>query len=209
MSDYLAQLQQFKVIPVIQISNLDDVLPLAELLIRHKLPVAEITLRTSEALAAIELIHAHYPEMLLIAGTVTSPKLAEQAVNAGAKIIVSPGFNPKTVEYCQQNQIPVIPGVATPSDIEQAMNHDIDFVKFFPAEANGGVNTLKAISAPYHKMKFMPTGGIKENNIMNYLSLNNVVCCGGSWFVDSQLISQGKWEALDRLMRVAYKITHE
>lgn len=208
MPDYSQLLKQYKVIPVIEISDQIRALPLAELLIKNQLPVAEITLRTSAALSVIEIIHKHYPELLLIAGTVTSPELAEKAIQAGAQVIVSPGFNSKTVKYCQLNNFPIIPGIATPSDIEQALNYGINFVKFFPAEANGGLNTLKAVSGPYKDMKFMPTGGIQPNNILDYLSLNNVVCCGGTWFVNSQLINQGGWEELNKLIYSAYKLTH-
>lgn len=208
MPDYSQLLKQYKVIPVIEISDQIRALPLAELLIKNQLPVAEITLRTPAALSVIEIIHKHYPELLLIAGTVTSPELAEKAIQAGAQVIVSPGFNSKTVEYCQLNNFPIIPGIATPSDIEQAINYGINFVKFFPAEANGGLNTLKAVSGPYKDMKFMPTGGIQPNNILDYLSLNNVVCCGGTWFVNSQLINQGEWEELNKLIHSAYKLTH-
>lgn len=209
MLDYSKLLGQYKIIPVIEISDHSKALRLAELLIKNLLPVAEITLRTPTALSIIELIHKHYPELLLIAGTVTSPELAEKAIHAGAKILVSPGFNPKTVSYCLSNKISIIPGVATPSDIEQAINYKINFVKFFPAESNGGINKLKSISAPYKDIKFMPTGGINQNNVLNYLSHNNVICCGGSWFVNSELINKESWMELDRSIHLAYTITHE
>ncbi|WP_439839413.1 bifunctional 4-hydroxy-2-oxoglutarate aldolase/2-dehydro-3-deoxy-phosphogluconate aldolase [Aeromonas caviae] len=206
MTQLIEHLRDLRLIPVIQINRPEDAIPLGEILLKNNLPVAEITLRTDAALEAIRQLNSKLPELFLIAGTVTAPKFAALARDAGAKAMVSPGFNPLTVAYCKDKQIPIIPGVATPSDIELAMNHDINFVKFFPAEANGGVAMLKAISGPYQNMQFMPTGGINKENLMNYLSLNNVVCCGGSWFVDSKLIGNGDWEKVDAQVQLAVEL---
>jgi 2-dehydro-3-deoxyphosphogluconate aldolase / (4S)-4-hydroxy-2-oxoglutarate aldolase len=203
MKKELELLAKVKVVPIIQIEHLSDALPLAETLIQNGLPIAEITLRSSCALDAIQTINEHFPEMLIIAGTVTNKEQTNLAIKAGAKIVVSPGFNPETVRYCVSKGIDIIPGVATPGEMEQAMNYGLTTVKFFPAEANGGVKTLKAVSAPYRQLNFMPTGGITPSNINDYLALPCVVCCGGSWMVDRNLIYQGKWAELGSLIKNA------
>lgn len=203
MKKALELLANLKVVPVIQIDNIEDALPLAEVLIQNGMPVAEITLRSSSALEAIRLISQRFPEMLVIAGTVLNPKQADQAINAGATVIVSPGFNPETVRHCVAQGIDIIPGVATPGEMEQAMNFGLTTVKFFPAEVNGGVKALKAVSAPYQQLSFMPTGGITPSNINDYLTLPSVLCCGGSWMVDRKLISERKWDELAVLIQEA------
>lgn len=201
MKQAIDLLANARVVPVIQIDNLEDAIPLAETLIENGLPIAEVTLRSPVALEAIQVISQRFPEMLLIAGTVTNPKQADQAIEAGAKIVVSPGFNPETVRHCATRGIDIIPGVATPGEMEQAMNFGLTMLKFFPAEANGGVETLKAVSGPYRQLSFMPTGGITPSNIKDYLALPSVVCCGGSWMVDKQLITGGRWDELGQLVR--------
>ncbi|WED23428.1 bifunctional 4-hydroxy-2-oxoglutarate aldolase/2-dehydro-3-deoxy-phosphogluconate aldolase [Vibrio sp. JC009] len=203
MEKALELLAKTRVVPVIQIDNLDDAIPLAETLVKNGLPIAEVTLRSPVAMDAIRLISQKLPEMLVIAGTVTSPERAAQVMEAGASMVVSPGFNPKTVGYCVSNGIDIIPGVATPGEMEQAMNFGLSTVKFFPAEANGGIATLKAVSAPYSQLKFMPTGGITPANIQDYLALPSVTCCGGSWMVDKKLIANKDWGKLAELIRKA------
>ncbi|MCY9876964.1 bifunctional 4-hydroxy-2-oxoglutarate aldolase/2-dehydro-3-deoxy-phosphogluconate aldolase [Vibrio natriegens] len=203
MDKALELLAKTRVVPVIQIDNLEDAIPLAETLIENGLPIAEVTLRSKSALEAIQIISKRFPEMLLIAGTVTSPDQANQAIEAGAKMVVSPGFNPETVRHCVSRGIDIIPGVATPGEMEQAMNFGLTTLKFFPAEANGGVKALKAVSGPYGQLKFMPTGGISLANISDYLALPCVTCCGGSWMVDRKLIAEHKWEELAVLIREA------
>ncbi len=203
MDKALELLAKTRVVPVIQIDNLEDTIPLAEMLIENGLPIAEVTLRSKSALEAIQIISKRFPEMLLIAGTVTSPDQANQAIEAGAKMVVSPGFNPETVRHCVSRGIDIIPGVATPGEMEQAMNFGLTTLKFFPAEANGGVKALKAVSGPYGQLKFMPTGGISLANISDYLALPCVTCCGGSWMVDRKLIAEHKWEELAVLIREA------
>jgi 2-dehydro-3-deoxyphosphogluconate aldolase/(4S)-4-hydroxy-2-oxoglutarate aldolase len=203
MDKALELLAKIRVVPVIQIDNLEDTIPLAETLIENGLPIAEVTLRSKSALEAIQIISKRFPEMLLIAGTVTSPDQANQAIEAGAKMVVSPGFNPETVRHCVSRGIDIIPGVATPGEMEQAMNFGLTTLKFFPAEANGGVKALKAVSGPYGQLKFMPTGGISLANISDYLALPCVTCCGGSWMVDRKLIAEHKWEELAVLIREA------
>ncbi|MGI9275498.1 MAG: bifunctional 4-hydroxy-2-oxoglutarate aldolase/2-dehydro-3-deoxy-phosphogluconate aldolase, partial [Endozoicomonas sp.] len=188
--------------------DVEQALPLAETLIRNGMPIAEVTLRSDAALESIELISREFPEMLMIAGTVLNPEQADKAVRAGADMVVSPGFNPATVAHCVENNIAIIPGVVTPGEMEQAMMHGLNMVKFFPAEANGGVNFLKAVGAPYRNLQFMPTGGINPENIHSYLALKQVVCCGGSWMVKPELIREGRWEELGRLVKEAIELVN-
>ena len=199
--EQLQRLASNKVIPVIQIDNVEDALPLATTLLENGMPVAEITLRTEAALESIAIIARELPDMLVIAGTVLNPEQADQAIKAGAHMVVSPGFNPETVRHCVQNDIAIIPGVATPGEMEQAMMAGLNMVKFFPAEANGGKDFLKAVSAPYSQLKFMPTGGINPGNIDDYLALDQVICCGGSWMVKPDMIRRRQWNDIGRLVK--------
>lgn len=193
------------IIPVIKISDIDNALPIAKALCDGGLPVAEITFRTDCAEQAISIISQAYPKMLVGAGTVLSVKQAEDAVKAGAKFIVSPGLNPTVVEYCVKNSIPVIPGCATPSDIEKALEFGLNTVKFFPAEAAGGLPMIKAMSAPY-KVKFMPTGGINEKNILSYLKNDKILACGGSFMVNNELIKNKNFAAITELTKKAVNL---
>jgi len=191
------------IVPVVQIEKADAALMLADALISGGLPCAEITFRTDAAEASIRAIAANRPDMLVGAGTVLSIEQAKKAVDAGARFIVSPGLNPKVVSYCLQNNIPVIPGVSNAGDIEAAMELGLTEVKFFPAEASGGVKYLKALSAPYSMIRFMPTGGINAENLNEYLACKNVFACGGSWMVNPKLISAGDFASVEKLTREA------
>jgi 2-dehydro-3-deoxyphosphogluconate aldolase/(4S)-4-hydroxy-2-oxoglutarate aldolase len=191
---------KLRVIPVVAIHDAENAGPLADALIEGGLPSAEITFRTEAALEAISCM-AKRGDMLVGAGTVLKVEQARRAVDSGACFIVSPGFNPKVVQYCVENHIPVTPGTSTPTDIERAIDFGLDIVKFFPAEAFGGVKTLKAISAPFGMMRFIPTGGIGPHNVISYLNLPNIPACGGSWMVKSDLISKGKFTEIVRLTR--------
>jgi 2-dehydro-3-deoxyphosphogluconate aldolase/(4S)-4-hydroxy-2-oxoglutarate aldolase len=191
-----------RIIPIVAIHDAQNANPLADALIEGGLPSAEITFRTEAALDAISCM-AKRGDMLVGAGTVLKVEQARRAVDSGACFIVSPGFNPKVVQYCVENHIPVTPGTSTPTDIERAIDFGLDVVKFFPAEAFGGVRTLKAISAPFGMMRFIPTGGIGPHNLIAYLSLPNIPACGGSWMVKSDLISKGKFTEIIRLTREA------
>lgn len=185
---------------MVAIHDAENAGPLADALIEGGLPSAEITFRTEAALEAISCM-AKRGDMLVGAGTVLKVEQARRAVDSGACFIVSPGFNPKVVQYCVENHIPVTPGTSTPTDIERAIDFGLDIVKFFPAEAFGGVKTLKAISAPFGMMRFIPTGGIGPHNVIAYLNLPNIPACGGSWMVKSDLISKGKFTEIVRLTR--------
>ncbi|MFU2089401.1 bifunctional 4-hydroxy-2-oxoglutarate aldolase/2-dehydro-3-deoxy-phosphogluconate aldolase [Avibacterium avium] len=204
----IEKLREFKVIPVIALDNAQDILPLAETLAKNGLPVVEITFRSAAAEEAIRLIRQHNPNILIAAGTVLTSEQVVQAKNAGADCIVTPGFNPKIVKLCQELDIPVMPGVNNPMSIEAALELGVTAVKFFPAEASGGVKMIKALLGPYAQLQIMPTGGISVNNIKDYLAIPNVVACGGSWFVEKSLINSHNWEEIGRLVREAVAITY-
>lgn len=203
MNELIKKISNFGIVPVIKIDNVETAVPLAEALINAGLPVAEVTFRTSEAEESIKRIANAYPDMIVGAGTVLTTEQVDKAVNAGAKFIVTPGFNPKVVSYCISNGITIIPGASTPSDMETAIEMGLDVVKFFPAEQSGGVEYLKAVGGPYTKLKFIPTGGINAKNLNTYLSQKNVVACGGSWMVKSELIDAGDFEAIKKLTKEA------
>lgn len=194
------RLAQIKIVPVIAINHAQQALPLAKVLMENGLPCAEITFRTEAAQEAIRLMRDAYPEMLIGAGTVLTTAQVDQAQQAGADFIVSPGLNPTTVKYCQQRGIAIVPGVNTPSLVEQAMELGLRTLKFFPAEPSGGVAMLKALSAVY-PVKFMPTGGISAANVQHYLDLPSVVACGGTWMVPTDLMDKGDWPAIAKLVR--------
>ncbi|EKO3557953.1 bifunctional 4-hydroxy-2-oxoglutarate aldolase/2-dehydro-3-deoxy-phosphogluconate aldolase [Vibrio metschnikovii] len=194
------RLAQIKIVPVIAINHAQQALPLAKVLMENGLPCAEITFRTEAAQEAIRLMRDAYPEMLIGAGTVLTTAQVDQAQQAGADFIVSPGLNPTTVKYCQQRGIAIVPGVNNPSLVEQAMELGLRTLKFFPAEPSGGVAMLKALSAVY-PVKFMPTGGISAANVQHYLDLPSVVACGGTWMVPTDLMDKGDWPAIAKLVR--------
>lgn len=202
MKERFQKVLNLRIIPVVAIHDAQNANPLADALIEGGLPSAEITFRTEAALDAISCM-AKRGDMLVGAGTVLKVEQARRAVDSGACFIVSPGFNPKVVQYCVENHIPVTPGISTPTDIERAIDFGLDVVKFFPAEAFGGIKTLKAISAPFGMMRFIPTGGIGPHNLIAYLSLPNIPACGGSWMVKSDLISKGKFTEILQLTREA------
>lgn len=180
-------------VPVIKIDRAEDAVPLCRALAEGGLPVAEITFRTAAAPEAIRRVAAELPEVLLGAGTVLSVTQARQAVDAGAKFIVSPGFNPRVVGWCVERGMPVLPGCANPSDVEAALEFGLDTVKFFPAEALGGLKLIKAMAAPYGGVRFVPTGGISEKNVLEYLAFDRVAAIGGSWMAPSDAINAGDW----------------
>ena len=193
------QLQRLKVVPVIALDHAEDILPLADTLAQNGLSVAEITFRSPAAREAIRLLRQQRPDFLIAAGTVLTADQVFQAKNAGADFVVTPGFNPKIVQLCQDLGLPIIPGVNNPMAIEATLELGIDTVKFFPAEASGGVKMIKALLGPYAQLKIMPTGGIGLQNIQDYLAIPNVVACGGSWFVEKTLINAKNWSEINRL----------
>ncbi|WP_273857230.1 bifunctional 4-hydroxy-2-oxoglutarate aldolase/2-dehydro-3-deoxy-phosphogluconate aldolase [Photobacterium sp. GSS17] len=202
----IEKLQSYKIIPVIQINQVEQAVPLAKTLVENGLPVAEVTFRTEAAAEAIRLMREAYPELCIGAGTVLNAEQVDRAVAAGAEFIVAPGLNPNTVRYCQQQGIPVVPGVNNPSQVEQALELGLTFLKFFPAEASGGINMIKSLLAPYVDISLMPTGGISKANVRDYLAIDRVACCGGTWMVAPSLIDNGDWEEIGRLVREAVEL---
>jgi 2-dehydro-3-deoxyphosphogluconate aldolase/(4S)-4-hydroxy-2-oxoglutarate aldolase len=194
--DLLNRLRQIRVVPVIVIDDPDHAIPLAAALVAGGLPCAEITFRTATAVESLRRIAAEFPDMLVGAGTVLSPAQAAEARDAGAKFVVSPGSNPRVVEHCLEHQIPIFPGVCTPTEIEALLERGIRTVKFFPAEPMGGVAFLKAIAGPYTSVEFMPTGGINAGNLGEYLALKKVVACGGSWMAPAEWIRAEQFERI-------------
>lgn len=205
----LDKLGALGLVPVVAIDHAEDALSLGEALLKGGLPCAEITFRTAAAEVAIQQIGSHLPEILIGAGTVLSIEQAERAVAAGARYIVTPGFDSAVVDWCLQHQVPITPGVLTPTEINLALAKGLNILKFFPAEAMGGVKVLKAIAAPYQMVKFIPTGGITASNLADYLSLPMVHACGGSWLVERKLISEGKFDEITRLTMEAMKIVRQ
>ncbi len=209
MNEVLEQFARYGVVPVVVLDDAKDALPLADALLEGGLPLAEVTFRTDAAEESIRQMTQQHPEMLIGAGTVLSAEQANRAVSAGAKFIVSPGTNPEVVEFCLDNHIPVTPGVCTPSEVEAGLGFGLDVLKFFPAEQAGGVAFIKAISAPYRNVKFMPTGGISPSNLKDYLACPAVLACGGSWMVKGQLIKDGNFAEITRLCKEARSLVKE
>ena len=205
MNTLLEKIKRLNVVPVITINDAAHGAPLAKVLMENGLPCAEVTFRTPAAVQAIKNMRAAYPDLLIAAGTVLTTQQVDQAIDAGVDFIVSPGFNPKIVAYCQQKNVIIIPGVNSPSLVEQALEFNLTTLKFFPAEASGGTAMLKALSAVY-PVKFMPTGGIDLNNIAQYTALPSVLVCGGSWMVPNSLIDSENWDELAKLVAEAANI---
>ena len=203
------KLASIGIIPVIKINDAEKAVPLARALCAGGLPAAEVTFRTPAAAEAIRRIRAEVPAVCVCAGTVLNAETAERAVEAGAEAVISPGTNPAVVKWCLEMGVPVIPGCATPTEVEACMRMGLDFVKLFPAEVGGGVAMLKALSGPYSHMAFMPTGGVSPENAAAYLAQKNVVCCGGSWMVPEKLLESGDFAAIERLARAAAEIARQ
>lgn len=205
----IEKIQQTGIVPVVVLENTTDAAPLAKALCEGGLPCAEVTFRTKAARDSIRIMTKEFPEMFVGAGTVLTIKQVDQAAEAGAKFIVSPGFDPEIVDYCLEKGIPVFPGCVTPSEIAQAVKRGLKVVKFFPAESFGGVAAIKALAAPYTDIKFMPTGGINAENLSNYLKFDKVTACGGSWMVKGKLIKAGKFEEIKELSAEAVRLVKE
>lgn len=203
MNHILQKIYNAGIVPVIKIDDPEKAVPLAKALYEGGLPVAEVTFRTVHAKEAIARIARELPDMLVGAGTVLTTEQVDAAIEAGAKFIVSPGLNPDVVTHCIHRGITITPGCTSPSDIERAITLGIDVVKFFPAEAYGGIKTIKALSAPYANIKFIPTGGIDPSNLNAYLSFDRVLACGGSWMVKEELVNNGEFDKIKTLVKQA------
>ncbi len=203
--DMFKTIYELGIIPVVAIDDADNAVPLAKALRDGGLPAAEITFRTAAAEESIRKITAECPDVLVGAGTVLTKEQADRAVAAGAKFIVTPGFNPEMVAYIKSLGVPMMPGAATPGEMEQAMSMGLTNIKFFPAEANGGVAKLKALAGPYQAAKWMPTGGVNTKNLNDYLSFDRIIACGGTWIATSADIAEGKWEDITNKCKAAVK----
>lgn len=201
--ELLKTVTSYGIVPVVVIEDENNAEGLGKALVNGGIPVAEVTFRTTAAAKAIKIMSQKVPGIIVGAGTIHTPQQAEKAVESGAKFIVTPGFSKETVKWCIDNDIPVLPGVTSPSNIEEAMSLGLTTLKFFPSEAYGGIKTLKALSGPYSNIKFMPTGGINPNNIADYLKCSNIAACGGSWMVPKNLVEEQKFDEISDLCREA------
>lgn len=206
MKDITERFEKLGVVPVVVLEDAKDAVPLATALVEGGLPCAEVTFRTEAAEESIRLMTEQFPEMLVGAGTVLTVEQVDAAVRAGAKFIVSPGFDAEIVDYCLKNEIPVFPGCISPSEVVQAVKRGLKVVKFFPAEPAGGISMIKAMAAPYTGLKFMPTGGINAKNLGEYLSCDKIVCCGGSWMVKGELVKTGEFNKIRQLTEEARRL---
>ena len=206
MNKVLDELCSYGVVPVVVLNRAEDAKPLAKALCDGGLKCAEVTFRTDAAEESIKIMSKEFPEMMVGAGTVLTIDQVDRAVEAGARFIVSPGFDPEIVDYCLSKEIPVVPGCVTPSEVAQGVKRGLEVLKFFPAQQAGGVAMIKAMAAPYTGVKFMPTGGINAKNLEEYLSFSKIVACGGSWMVKADLIDSGDFKKITELTAEAVKL---
>ena len=199
--DIIRQISNIGVVPVIAIDDASKAVDLAKALVKGGLPVAEVTFRTAAGQQAIENMTKEVPEILVGAGTVINVEQVKQAIEKGAKFIVSPGYVDEVVDYCVENNIPVLPGTSNASEMAKAVNKGLKFVKFFPAEASGGLNTIKALAPVFPNLSFMPTGGVNTKNVMDYLNYDRIFACGGSWMVKKDLINDEKWDQITNICK--------
>jgi len=207
MSNVKERIAEAKLLPVIKLNHVEDALPLAEALIEGGLPVMEITFRTDAAEDSIRAVSKACPDVLTGAGTITTLEQVKRAHDAGAKYVVTPGISRVVLEYCCSSNIPVYPGACTPSEVISVMEYGLDIIKFFPAAQYGGLSTIKALSAPFPSIGFVPTGGISESNLLEYLAFPKIIACGGSWMVKEDLIKAGDFKAITALTKEAVDLT--
>jgi 2-dehydro-3-deoxyphosphogluconate aldolase/(4S)-4-hydroxy-2-oxoglutarate aldolase len=201
--DVMKRLHGIGIIPAIVLDRVEDAAPLADALCKGGLPAAEVTFRTPAAHDAMIAMKKQRPELIVGAGTVLTKEQVDSAIDAGAEFIVSPGLNPEIVKYCQEKGVAVCPGISTASELEQALALGLHTVKFFPAEAMGGIKTIKALCGPYKNMTFLPTGGVNSNNMLDYLSFNKIFAVGGTWMVSADLIKNGKFDQVEKISKDA------
>ncbi|GAA7645539.1 bifunctional 4-hydroxy-2-oxoglutarate aldolase/2-dehydro-3-deoxy-phosphogluconate aldolase [Helicobacter pylori] len=202
MQDKIIEVLQISpIVPVVVIENIKDAVPLAQSLIEGGIHIIEVTLRSSCALEAIELIAKNVPKMRVGAGTILDPTQLEQAQNRGAEFLISPGLTIKLLEYAKKKDMPLIPGVSSSSEVMQALELGYSTLKFFPAEYCGGVKLLNAFNGPFKGVKFCPTGGISADNMHSYLNLENVLCVGGSWLTPKNLIQNKEWDKITEICK--------
>ncbi|GHR29593.1 ketohydroxyglutarate aldolase [Helicobacter pylori] len=202
MQDKIIEILQISpIVPVVVIEDIKDAVPLAQSLIEGGIQIIEVTLRSSCALEAIELIAKNVPKMRVGAGTILNPAQLEQAQNRGAEFLISPGLTIKLLEYAKKKDMPLIPGVSSSSEVMQALELGYSALKFFPAEYCGGIKLLNAFNGPFKGVKFCPTGGISADNMHSYLNLENVLCVGGSWLTPKNLIQNKEWDKITEICK--------
>ena len=209
MSELIKKVEEMGVVPVVVLNDAKDAAPLAKALCEGGLPCAEVTFRTEAAEESIRIMATEFPEMVIGAGTVLTIDQVDRAVGAGAKFIVSPGFDPEIVDYCISKNIPVLPGCITPSEVTQAVKRGLEVVKFFPAEQFGGVATIKALAAPFTSVRFMPTGGISAKNLADYLGFKKIIACGGSWMVKGDMVAAGEFDKIKEMTAEAVALVKD
>jgi len=208
-SAVLERIASMRIVPMIVIDDPDDAVPLARALSDGGLPCVEVTFRTPRAVEALRRIAGELPDVLVGAGTVLTPAQVAEARAAGARFVVAPGFNAGVVEFCQSVELPVFPGVCTPTEIEMALGAGLSVLKFFPAEPIGGLPFLKAVAAPYTTVSFIPTGGIGPSNLASYLAFPRVVACGGSWLAPNDWIATRQFDRIRDTARAAVAIAND
>ena len=206
-SGIIARIEAARMMPILTLDRSESAIPLAKALLAAGLPVAEIAFRSDAAADAVRIMREQFPDMLVGAGTILSARQVETARRAGSQFIVTPGFNPEVVEASMAAGLPILPGINNPTGVEQAMGFGLEAVKFFPAEASGGVAFLRAMSGPYPAMRFLPTGGIVPENLTSYLALPNVFACGGSWIAGPALVRTARFDDIERLAAEAVALT--
>jgi 2-dehydro-3-deoxyphosphogluconate aldolase/(4S)-4-hydroxy-2-oxoglutarate aldolase len=206
MSSLDKQLRALRIVPVVSLPSVSAGVKLAEILVRYHLPVAEITFRTEAAYPGIAEMKSQFPELLLLAGTVLTSKQAEMARSAGAEGLVSPGFDADLVAHCQKNDMPIYPGVATPSEVMTALKNGLTTLKFFPAESLGGMTMVQSLLSVFRDVSLMPTGGITPDNLLTYLSYERVICCGGTWLAPESMMEDNKWAAIESRIKDALSL---
>ena len=209
MNNLEEQIYKLGVIPVVALDDAGLAVDLAKALISGGLPCAEITFRTAAAKDSIRLITNEFPDMLVGAGTVLTVEQAKDALEAGAKFIVAPGFDAELVDYCLENNVPVFPGCVTPSELTQAYKRGLGIVKFFPASNFGGLSMIKALAGPFPKMKFIPTGGINKDNLTEYIESDKIFACGGTWMVKKDLINNKEFDKIEQMTKEAVEIVKQ
>lgn len=209
MRDMLNKIQELKIVPVVVLERVEDALPLGQALMDGGLPVAEVTFRTEAAAESIRSMCEAFPDMLVGAGTVINLEQCKKAIDCGAKFIVTPGFSEEVTRYCCENDIPIFPGVCTPTELMKVVNYNLPVAKFFPAAQYGGLKTIKALAAPFPQVRFMPTGGVSEANVKEYLVDDKIIAAGGSWMVKGDLIRAGKFDEIRDLTRRAVELVKD
>jgi 2-dehydro-3-deoxyphosphogluconate aldolase/(4S)-4-hydroxy-2-oxoglutarate aldolase len=209
MDTILEKIGLLGILPIATVEDENKAVMLAQTLYECGLPIIEVTFRTQAASSVIERIAKSFPQMLIGAGTILTINQVRTAIDAGACFVVSPGFNPKVVEYCIGKSIPIIPGVLTPTEFQYAIEYGLEVLKYFPAEASGGLSYLKAVAAPFGNLKFIPTGGIEQSTLLSYLQFPKVLACGGSWMIQPEMIRTGQFEKIAELTRKAVACVKE